>query len=74
MIVESVEDSEFQAIHSQPVCELIVNLFEEAKRKGVSISSLAYKLQNVSVHTTVSPGPGVVEQTPRSGRKKGKRK
>jgi len=54
--------------------EVIANLFEEAKRKGVPVSSLVHKLQDVSVQTVVSPGPGVVEQTPRSGRKKGKRK
>jgi hypothetical protein len=32
------------------------------------------ELKNVRVRTTVSAGPGVVQQAPRSGRKKGRDK
>jgi hypothetical protein len=48
----------------------LANLIEEAKRKRVPVSSLVHKLPNVRVQIMVSPGPGVVEQTPRSGRRK----
>ncbi len=50
----------------------LANLIEEAKRKRVPVTSLVRNLPNVRVQTIVSPGPGVVEQTPRGGR--GKRK
>lgn len=46
------------------------NLIQEAKEKGVTVASLMHKLQNASTRVIVSPGPGVVEQAPRSGRKK----
>jgi hypothetical protein len=50
--------------------EDILALYEEAKRTGVSIGTLLRqgKLPNVTVQTIASPGPGVVEQTTRSGR------
>ena len=43
---------------------------EEAKEKGVTVASLLHKLPNSSTEVIVGPGPGVVEQTPRTGRKK----
>ncbi|MBW8370357.1 MAG: hypothetical protein K0M66_05205 [Thiobacillus sp.] len=48
----------------------LYNLFQEAKAKGVTVASLLHKLQNTSTRVVVSPGSGVVEQAPRSGRKK----
>jgi hypothetical protein len=48
----------------------IAALIEEAKQKGATLSSLIHKLPNVKVRTIVTPGPGVVEQAPRSGRGK----
>ena len=50
--------------------ETLLALFDEAKQKGVSIASLVPKLENVSAQTLVIPGPGVVEQAPRTGRKR----
>ncbi len=49
-------------------------IFQEAKAKGVTVASLLHKLPNVRTTIVVTPGPGVVEQAPRSGRRKGKRK
>ena len=48
--------------------EDLYNIFQEAKEKGVTIASLIPKLKNATAKTIVTPGPGVVEQTPRSGR------
>ena len=48
------------------------DIVEEAKAKGVPIASLLHKLSNSSTQVIVSPGPGVIEQAPRSGRKRGK--
>ena len=50
--------------------DALAKIFEEAKRTRVSVTSLAHRLPNVNVRTIVSPGPGVVELAPRSGRKK----
>lgn len=50
--------------------EDLYNIIQEAKATGVTITSLLPKLKNASVKTIVTPGPGVVEQTPRSGRNK----
>jgi len=50
--------------------DMIANLIEDAKRKRVPVSTLAPSLPKVTVQITVSPGPGVVEQTPRSRRKR----
>jgi len=47
-------------------------LIEEAKAKGGTLASVVKKLPNVKVQTMISPGPGVVEQAPRSGRGRGK--
>lgn len=44
-------------------------LIQEAKAKGVTVASLMHKLPNARTQVIVTPGPGVVEQAPRSGRK-----
>jgi hypoxanthine-guanine phosphoribosyltransferase len=49
--------------------EDIYNIIQEAKAKGVTVSSLAHKLPNAKTRVIVSLGPGVVEQAPRTGRK-----
>ena len=51
--------------------EDLYDLIQEAKAKGVTIASLMHKLSNVSTRVYVTPGPGVVEQAARTGRKKG---
>ncbi len=51
--------------------EDLYEIIREAKAKGVTMSSLMHKLPNVRTRILVTPGPGVVEQTPRTGRKKG---
>lgn len=48
----------------------LANLCREASVRGVPLASLLHKLQNTSTRVIVSPGAGVVEQAPRSGRKK----
>lgn len=45
-------------------------IYQEAKEKGVTVASLIHKLPNARAQVIVSPGPGVVEQAPRTGRKK----
>lgn len=45
----------------------LADLFEEARAKKITVSSLLDKLPNVRVTTIVSPGPGVAEQAPRQG-------
>lgn len=50
----------------------LYNIIQEAKAKNVTIASLMHKLPSARVRVMVSPGPGVVEQTPRSKRKKPK--
>ena len=50
--------------------EDLYNLIQEAKEKGVTVTSLMHKLPNASTLVLVTPGPGVVEQAPRKGRKK----
>ena len=47
----------------------LADLIEEARKTGVTITSLLPRLKNVNIQTIVTPGPGVVEQAPRSGRK-----
>lgn len=49
----------------------LYSLMEEAKEKGVTVASLIHKLPNAKTEVMVSPGPGVVEQAPRSRGKKG---
>lgn len=51
--------------------EDLYQIIQEAKAKGVTVSSLMHKLKNVKTQIVVTPGPGVVEQAPRTGRKKG---
>ncbi len=50
--------------------EDIHNLIEAARREGVTVTSKLSQLKDVRVQTIVSPGPGVVHQAPRSGRKR----
>ena len=50
--------------------EDIYNLIQRAQADGVTISSKMRELKDVTVQTFVSPGPGVVQQAPRSGRKR----
>lgn len=49
----------------------IDHLLERARTEGVSFASLVSDLKGAVSSTIVSPGPGVVEQTPRGGRNKG---
>ena len=51
--------------------EDLYDLIQEAKAKGVTVAGLMHKLSNVTTRVYVTPGPGVVEQAPRTGRKKG---
>ena len=51
--------------------EDLYKIIQEAKAKGVTASSLMHKLKNVKTQVFVTPGPGVVQQAPRKGRKKG---
>ncbi len=48
----------------------LYEIIKEAKAKNVTIASLMHKLPNAHTRVIVTPGPGVVEQAPRSGRKK----
>jgi hypothetical protein len=50
--------------------EDIYKVIEEAKSKGVPVASLLHRLPNAKTQVIVSPGPGVVEQAPRTSRKK----
>ena len=50
--------------------EDLYNLIQAAKAEGVSVASRMHELKGVSVQTLVSPGPGVVRQATRSGRKR----
>lgn len=50
--------------------EDIYELIQEANAKGVTVASLLHKLPNARTQVVVSPGPGVVEQAPRSGRQR----
>jgi hypothetical protein len=52
----------------------LYNLIQAAKAEGVTITSKMHELQDVQVQTIVSPGPGVVRQAPRSGRRKKRRR
>lgn len=49
----------------------LYEIIQEAKAKGVTVASLMHKLKNAKTQVFVTPGPGVVEQAPRTGRKKG---
>ena len=51
--------------------EQLLKLFADAREKGVSVASVAADhLPDASVETFVTPGPGVVEQAPRTPRKR----
>lgn len=49
----------------------IYEIIQEAKAKVVPVAGLMHKLKNARTRVLVTPGPGVVEQAPRAGRKKG---
>lgn len=57
---------EGKTISGEDLCEII----KEAKANNVCVASLIHKLPNAQMTIIVSPGPGVVEQAPRAGRKK----
>jgi hypothetical protein len=48
----------------------LYNLIQAAKAEGVTATSKMHELKGVSIQTFVSPGPGVVRQATRSGRKR----
>lgn len=48
----------------------LFEIIQEAKSKNVAIASLIHKLPNSQSQVIVTPGPEVVEQAPRSSRKK----
>lgn len=50
--------------------EDLYQIIQEAKAKGVKVASLIHKLPNARTQVVITPGPGVIEQAPRSGRKK----
>lgn len=52
----------------------LYEIIQEAKAKGVTIASLLHKLPNSSTEVIVEPGPGVVEQAPRTAGKKAQKK
>ncbi len=47
--------------------EDIYNIIQEARAKKVTIASLMHKIPNSTARVIVTPGPGVVEQAPRTG-------
>lgn len=47
----------------------LYEIIQEAKAKGVTVASLMHKLKNAKTRVFVTPGPGVVEQAPRTNRK-----
>jgi hypothetical protein len=47
----------------------LADLIAEAKAKKVPVASLVHKLPNANVQVIVSPGPGVVEQASRTGKR-----
>jgi hypothetical protein len=49
--------------------EALWKIMTEAKQKNVTMASLLHKLPDANVRSIVSPGPGVVDQAPRSKRK-----
>lgn len=51
--------------------EDLYNIIQEAQAKGVTVTSLMHKLPNTKTRVIVTPGHGVVEQAPRTGRNKG---
>jgi len=50
--------------------EDIYDLIQAAKAEGVTVFSKMRELKGVTVQTIVSPGPSVVQQATRSGRRK----
>ncbi|HEU5048520.1 MAG TPA: hypothetical protein VFT64_11835 [Rickettsiales bacterium] len=52
--------------------EDLYKIIQDAKEKKVTVASLMHKVPNANVRVLVTPGPGVVEQAPRTKRKKRK--
>ena len=50
--------------------EHLYNLIQAAKAEGVTVTSKLHELKGASIQTIVSPGPSVVRQAIRSGRKR----
>ena len=48
----------------------LYNLFQAAKAEGVTVTSKLHELKGVSIQTQILPGPGVVLQATRFGRKR----
>lgn len=48
----------------------LYEIIQEAKTMNVTVASLMHRLPNSLTRVIVTPGPGVVEQAPRAGRKK----
>jgi hypothetical protein len=48
----------------------LYKLSETAKAEGVTVASKLHELEGVTIQTLVLPGPGVIQQATRSGRKK----
>jgi hypothetical protein len=48
----------------------LYQLIHDAKAKGVTVASIIHKLPHARTEVIVTPGPAVVKQAPRSGRKK----
>lgn len=53
--------------------EDIQKMFLDARAKGITVAKKAREMPNVRVETYVSAGPGVIEQTVRSGRGRAKK-
>jgi hypothetical protein len=76
-VVESTEEAALFSIDSLIFAEEgktisgsdIFKKIQEAKSQGATAASLLRKLPNSKTEIIVSPGPGVVEQAPRSSRK-----
>lgn len=54
--------------------EDVYKIIQKAKENGVSIASLAHEVPNAEVEVSVSPGAGVVEQAPRTGTSRAKKR
>jgi hypothetical protein len=52
----------------------LYDAIQRAKAKGVTIASELRNIPNAKLRTIVTPGPGVVEQAPRTGGRNRKKK
>ena len=50
--------------------ELIYDLIQKARKRGESLASAARRIENVIVNSTIEPGRGVIEESPRPGRRR----